>query len=245
MRRSEDLKYGKSMESMFKAGTKTLASALVELIRRDIIAGEFLPGTKLRIKVLAERYDAGPIPIREALSRLSAVGLIDAHEQRGFWVAPISATELNELLALRKNLEYEALKESVAHGNYEWEAQLLAAHHRLVHHSAAAGIQGKDPTVVGPEWDKAHKAFHIALLAGCKSRWQMRFINTLSDQMNRYRHLSIHGGYSHQRDIDGEHKDLLEAALARDVDRACLLLDEHLTRTVEFALLALSKRGDL
>lgn len=61
----------------------------------------------------------------------------------------------------------------------------------------------------------------------------------------KYPDLSIHGGYSHARDIGGEHNALLEAALARDVDRACSLLDEHLTRTVELALLALNKRGDL
>src|SRR5690606_28702110 len=113
--------------------------------------------SKLRIKVLSERYDAGPIPVREALARLSAVGLIVAHEQRGFWVAPISATELNELRALRKNLEYTALRESVANGNYEWEAQLLAARHRLAHHSVVAVSEDGEPTGWGPEWDKEHK----------------------------------------------------------------------------------------
>lgn len=226
------------------AGSKTQSSAVLEFVRRDIIAGHFPPGSKLRIKALSERYDAGPIPVREALARLSAVGLIVAHEQRGFWVAPISATELNELLALRKSLEYAALKESIANGNYEWEAQLLAAHHRLVHHSGVAIAEGGGATDWGPEWDKAHKAFHLALLGGCKSKWLMRFISTLSDQMNRYRHLSIHGGYSDERDIGSEHKALLEAALARDTDRACALLDEHLTRTVELALLVLKKNGD-
>src|SRR5690606_2496297 len=75
----------RNMPPMLKDGAKTVASALVELIRRDSIAGSLPPGSRLPIKALSERYGAGPIPIREALARLSAVGLVTAHEQRGFW----------------------------------------------------------------------------------------------------------------------------------------------------------------
>jgi len=224
---------------MLKGGAKTFASALVELIRRDIIAGSLPPGSRLPIKALSERYGAGPIPLREALARLSAVGLVTAREQRGFWVAQTSPEELESILALRLNLEVIALKESIANGTYEWEAQLLAAHHRLAHHTARKADEGS--TSIGEEWDKAHKAYHLALLAGCKSHWLMQFVNTLSDQMNRYRHLSMHSGDPARRDIAAEHKALLEAALARDAGRAAALLEEHLTRTATLALRAMAR----
>lgn len=224
---------------MLKDGAKTVASALVELIRRDIIAGSLPPGSRLPIKALSERYGAGPIPIREALARLSAVGLVTAHEQRGFWVAQTSSSELESILALRLNLEVIALKESIANGTYEWEAQLLAAHHRLAHHTAR-NVSDKS-TSASEEWDKAHRAYHLALLAGCKSRWLMQFVNTLSDQMNRYRHLSMQSADSDGRDIAAEHKAMLDAALARDADRAAALLEAHLTRTAALALQAMAR----
>jgi GntR family carbon starvation induced transcriptional regulator len=209
---------------------------LVALIRRDIMAGVLPPGTRLRIKALGERYDAGLIPLREALSRLSAVGLIVAQEQRGFLVASVSRAELLDLLALRQNLEGVALRESVAKGTLEWEAQLIAAHHRLMRLSNAGQPVSRGISADEQEWDRAHHAFHHALLAACESPWLMRFVDVLFDQMNRYRHLSFHAASSAVRDVPGEHQAMLDAALARDADTACRLLETHLAKTAKLAL---------
>jgi DNA-binding GntR family transcriptional regulator len=218
---------------------KTHASRLVELIRRDIMAGVLPPGTRLRIKALGERYDAGLIPLREALSRLSAVGLILAQEQRGFLVASVSRAELLDLLALRQNLEGLALRESIARGTLEWEAQLIAAHHRLMRQAGAGPVMGRGNTADEQEWDRAHHAFHHALLAACESPWLMRFVGVLFDQMNRYRHLSFHAANAAGRDVPGEHQALLDAALARDADTACRLMETHLAETAKLALKAM------
>src|ERR1700682_5440835 len=69
---------------------RTVAAALEPIIRKEIINGTFAPGTKLALKDLAERYEAGIIPLREALSRLCASGFVDAVDQKGFRVAEAS-----------------------------------------------------------------------------------------------------------------------------------------------------------
>ncbi|WP_460900604.1 GntR family transcriptional regulator [Paraburkholderia jirisanensis] len=215
---------------------KTQASALVEQLRRDIVAGVFEPGSKLKISELAVRYEAGVIPMREALARLSSSGLVVAEDQRGFRVAPISVEELQDLASLRRTLETRALKESLEHGDVEWEARLIAAHHRLSR-LAPRGESGQ--LGFAEDWDAAHVEFHVALLGACRSRWLMQFVRTLGEQMNRYRHLSTKVDVQGTRDVTAEHAALLDAALTRDVELASRLLCEHFSRTEEDARRAL------
>lgn len=214
--------------------------ALVALIRRDIMAGILKPGSRLRIKALSERYGAGLTPLREALARLSASGLIVAEDQRGSRVAPVSPAELHELLALRKDLESTALRESIAKGSLEWEAQLIAAHHRLMRRTHSADALSNEASNYEEEWNTVHREFHMALLGACESHWLMQFVRILFDQMIRYRHLSLYSPGSGDRDIPTEHQGLLDAAIRRDADAACALLQDHMSKTAELALRAMA-----
>src|SRR5260370_10681967 len=180
------------------AAPRTQTSALVDRLRRDIVAGTLAPGAKLKISELAVNYGAGMIPTREALARLSSSGLVIAEDQRGFRVAPVSIEELQDLGALRRTLETRALAESLERGDVEWEASLIAAHHRMsrLTRRDAGGAPG-----FLQDWDEAHVEFHRALLGACRSPWLMQFVRTLGEQMNRYRHLSTRAEAPDARDV--------------------------------------------
>ena len=222
---------------------RTHASALVEIIRRDIITGALKPGERLRIKGLGERYKIGTIPMREALSRLSTTGFVVAEDQRGFRVASISPEELQEILTLRLNLEPIALRESISKGSMEWAAELIAAHYRLEHLDAARKeVRERGERESLSLWDTMHNKFHAALLGACGSRWLMQFVTVLTEQMNRYRHLTWSTAVSVNRDISGEHKAILDAALNRDAQTACALLERHLIDTVTLSVGVMRKQ---
>jgi len=219
---------------------RTQTSQVAVQLRRDIVAGILPPGAKLKISDLAQRYGVGVIPTREALSRLATSGLVVAEDQRGFRVAPVSREELRDLASLRRTLETRALRESLQRGGVEWEAQLIAAHHRL----SRAAPRGSDGYLAFNEaWDAAHIAFHQALLSACASRWLMQFVDVLSEQMNRYRHISTYSDHAPQRDVSAEHEQLLRAALARDAELASQLLETHFLQTEADALSALAAQG--
>ena len=76
-----------------------------EWLKRDIIQGMFKPGEKLRMTALKERYDLGVGPLREALSHLIAENLVVAISQRGYRVAPMSLSEMQDIYDARANLE--------------------------------------------------------------------------------------------------------------------------------------------
>src|SRR5579862_2721505 len=111
--------------------TKTFVDKIYEYLQEDIISNRLLPGQRLHIIQLAEQYQVGPGPIREALSRLLATELVVSISQKGFRVSAISQADLNDIYKTRAHIECLALRLSIEQGNDDWEANILAAYHRL------------------------------------------------------------------------------------------------------------------
>ena len=81
-------------ETASSPDNRNLSERSYDLLRRDILHGKLFPGEKLHIDNLSERYGIGKVPLREALNRLSSEGLAERKSHRGFFVAPISMSEL-------------------------------------------------------------------------------------------------------------------------------------------------------
>lgn len=209
------------------AGTATRATNLYAQLRTDLLDGALLPGSKLAIEALSERYATSQTPLREALNRLVADGLVERREQRGFVVARISADDLAEITRTRCWLEEIALRESIAARNTAWEEALVLAHHRLARTPRSLAA---DRFEDNPAWEPLHRAFHRALIAGCGSRWLLGFCDQLADQHHRYRRLSAPRAFT-TRPVGAEHQQLLDAALAGRADDAVALLRLHFERT--------------
>jgi GntR family carbon starvation induced transcriptional regulator len=212
---------------------RNLSEQAHERIRRDILNGELLPGEKLQIEAISERYGIGVAPVREALNRLSSEGLVGRKSQRGFFVAEISITSLEELVKTRIWLETLALRESIKNADEAWEEELLLSCHRL------SRTQRRLPPEAGrelsEEWERLHKEFHLLLLDRCGSEWLVGFCSTMMDQAVRYRSLSmnLHPSLLRREGALAEHEALLHAAIERDADRACALLTEHYRLTLD------------
>ena len=108
-----------------------LTQIALRRLRNDIICGKLKPGARLRVGRLRDLYGIGASPLREALSRLVPSGFVVSHNRRGFTVAPISLREFRELTDVRKLLEREAARLSLADGNDAWESHVVAALHRV------------------------------------------------------------------------------------------------------------------
>jgi GntR family carbon starvation induced transcriptional regulator len=100
-------------------------------LRTDILKGTLVPKFQLKLDVLRLHYGFSSSPLREALNRLAAEGLVVIEDRRGFFVAPISITDVQEITRLRCLLEPEALKDAISNGDDAWEASIIASHYRL------------------------------------------------------------------------------------------------------------------
>ena len=208
-------------------GTATRATSLYDKLRADVLSASLEPGSRLAIEALAERYDSSTTPLREALNRLVADGLVERREQRGFAVARVSAEDLAEITKARCWLESIALRESIAARNQAWEEDLALAHHRLLRTPRSLSESRFDDN---PDWEPRHRAFHRALIAGCGSRWLLSFCDQLADQHQRYRRLSAARAFR-KRPVAGEHQAIMDAAIEGRTDEAVALLCAHIQRT--------------
>ncbi len=210
---------------------KTTASSLQWTIRQDLVNGVFPAGAKLRIRELAERYEVGTIPLREALSRLCTTGFIVAVDQKGFRVSDVSEAELLDITRARQQLESLALNDAIERHELEWEGRVLASYHQLKRIPLYLDEADPASAAVNPEWERAHDAFHETLASGSSSTWIKQFCSTLREQTARYRALSAGIGHTEQRDVDAEHAAIVTAILDRNASRACHLLSDHFAVT--------------
>ncbi|MDC7786318.1 FCD domain-containing protein [Rhodoplanes sp. TEM] len=201
---------------------RTIAQAVQGRLSTDILFGRLKPDDRLRLEPLCEAYAVGMSPIREALAQLVGRGLVIQDGQRGFRVAPISRRDLDDIAATRIRLEGMALRDAIAHGDDAWEARILAAHHRLARRPRTPD------KLVDEDWETLHRGFHLALIDACGSPLLLAFCHDLHDRFDRYRRIAVQAAGRHPRITGSAHAAIVEAALARDADRAATLLDRHI-----------------
>ena len=206
---------------------QTLNASALSRIRSDIIACRLMPNERLRFEALRERYGMGVSPLREALMRLEAEGLVELEQNKGFRVSEVSRENLQDLMQTRIEIETIALRWSLEKGGVEWEADLLGAFHRL---SRQNKIDPREPETINEAWGREHAAFHAALVAACGSQTMMSIRERLFEQAERYVSLSIMANAPLRDDV-GEHKALMRAALNRDIDKTVELNRLHISRT--------------
>jgi DNA-binding GntR family transcriptional regulator len=210
----------------------TLITATYDRLREDLLKGFWPPGKKLGIRALTSHYDTGATPVREALNRLSAEGLVQHHNQRGFEAAPVSDADLSELAQTRIWMETLALCKSIENTTAEWEESLVIALHRLTKTPRSLSSESFSDN---PEWERRHREFHLALIGNCRSRWLVSFCEQLYDQSYRYRQLAVSVSYK-SRDEGSEHRHIVDAILASNTELACAALTAHFNKTTQIIL---------
>jgi GntR family carbon starvation induced transcriptional regulator len=226
----------------------TLTEQLEEAMRADILDGVFEPGRRLRAIEISERYGVSATPLREALQRLAAEGLVEIDPRFGAAVARISESDLRDVYEMLTVFGCMALERSIELGDTAWSAEVrarfevkVAANERL---SAETGTDPERRRRLATEAAEAHWAFHHALYGACGSPWLLRFLATLHAHAERYRRLAMHSA-GLRRDSRHEHEAVMNAALARDPEAAIMALRDHLGLTVQLLLDRMAHQAEI
>jgi DNA-binding GntR family transcriptional regulator len=200
-------------------GHRTLAEKAYETLHAAIISGILRPGARLPIEELAEHLQMSPMPIREAVRRLDAAGLVDNVPHRGARVTALSVTDLAEVYEARLALETLAIRRAAARFTMD-----RAAHARQCLEDLESS--GDDASVTTSE---AHARFHFAFYEAAESAWLLRLIRPAWQVSERY---ALEWPQVRRLDTRAdEHRELLAACEAHDPDRAAGALHEHLATT--------------
>jgi len=206
----------------------TLAEIAYRGLRRDIIAGYFEPNQPLRLEVLKNRYDISFSPLREALNRLQTERLVTLIPARGFRVASLSEHEMWDAINTRILIDCKALKLSIEYSDTDWKKQLELAFQTMSSDSIKKNLTNSATAEDEELLESQHRHFHMSLIAGCKSLWLMDLSEQLYTQTERYRRPTLRAHIPEmQRDVDQEHKSLLDAAISGESELASALLAKH------------------
>lgn len=204
------------------SGHRTLAEKAFAMLHDAIIVGELHPGERLPIGDLAEAMHLSQMPIREALRRLDADGLVENIPHRGASVAGLTIEELLEVYDARLLLELPAIEGAAERFTAGDEREVATSLDRL----EDATERGEKALALN-----AHTAFHFGLYRASGSRWLPRLISPLWDNAERYRVAALGGSLGLFETRAREHRDLLEACSTHQPDRAASLLWNHLVKT--------------
>jgi DNA-binding GntR family transcriptional regulator len=201
----------------------TTPDLIAERIRADILSGLLAPGQPLRQEDLASRFGVSRLPVRDALVRLEARGLVEVFPNRGAFVVSLSADEVREIYHLRVLLEGDMLELSVPRMTPDDWRRIDAAHE--------AAIRSAD----GPAWVDGDWDFHRALYLPAERPRQLTMIETLRGTVARY--WSAYSALpARTAEWLADHDAILQACRARASVAARRRLEDHLRRASELVL---------
>jgi DNA-binding GntR family transcriptional regulator len=186
---------------------------VTDWLRADILTGRLVPGSRLRQDAIAAEYGVSHIPVREAFRRLEAEGLVSVRPRHGAIVTSLSASEIEELYEMRGALECAAMRAVVP---------------RISSESLSRAAVILDDIDRNPKrWPELNTAFHLALYRDARRPHMLALISSLLRNCERY--------LRHEADVLGifessqrEHRELLAAIAAKDVEAACAILVRHM-----------------
>lgn len=215
----------------------TLAQQCYEQLQNEIIKGTLKPGEKLKVMPIKERFGIGQSPVREALSRLAAFGLVDIEDNKGFRVSTISEADIRDTYKTFNQIENMALALAIEYGDASWEASIVAELHKL------ALLENNNKPISYAQWAEQNYNFHVALIAGCNSPTLLEIRRNLYMKFDRYCRMSYQFT-QHELSINHqEHKKLAEAILKRDVQSAQALMTHHINEPMENVIQKFKENG--
>ena len=211
---------------------QSLPDVIADDLRERILSGELAEGEPIRQEALAEEYDVSRMPVREALKRLNAEGLIQWANNRGGTVTKHSLSEIGEIFDLRILIEVDLFRRAIP--------KMIPDDFARCEKILAQMETSYDANDVS-KWGVLNYQYHSALYAASQRNLTNELLHRVNLQSDRY--VRMHLSVMKQREpAKQEHRDLLRLAQERKVDEACALLTSHIRRTSEQLLEMIARK---
>lgn len=223
----------KRLEPVNLDSYKPLRELVLESIREAIIKGTLKPGERLMEIQLAEELGVSRTPVREALRKLELEGFIVMVPRKGAYVADLSVKDIADVFEIRIALEGLAAALAAERITDE-ELELLER--SLIEKGEAITSENFELLV------QVDASFHETLYQASRNERLSAIINNLREQIQRFRSASLSYPGRNKKSLD-EHRALLEALEARDVDAARQLAQKHIENAENVLIETLKQEG--
>lgn len=195
----------------------TTADRLAERIRRDIVAGVFAPGERLRIATVANHYRTSHMPARDALRRLDAERIVEIQPHRGATLREVDATFVANQYDLRAALEALLVGRCIDRGT---DAELAALPRLAATYEALATSRDRRKLL------EANRELHSRIYSAARNPDAERIISQGWELLHYYR-LRVGFGATRLQTVVREHRELVDAIMVRDRPRAIAAVIAH------------------
>ncbi|WP_263145639.1 GntR family transcriptional regulator [Pseudomonas alcaligenes] len=204
----------------FNAPNLGIAPSASEIIakhlREAIVAGQFGEDEPIRQDDIAKSFNVSKIPVREALKRLEAEGLVVFQRNKGAVVTRISEPELAQMFEVRVLLEVQAIRLAVPNMT---EATFARAE-RICEEFIGEDDVGR--------WAELNWELHTCLYEPAQRPFLLGLIRSIHDKLERYLRMQMSLSEGKAR-ADHEHREILAACREGDAERAAALIEEHIS----------------
>ncbi|QIR14863.1 GntR family transcriptional regulator [Shewanella aestuarii] len=203
---------------------KTRTQLVVEALRERILSGDIKGGEPLRQSAIAEQLNVSRIPVREALVQLEAEGLVKFEPHKGATATVLSVEQVTELFELRAMIESDLLAKAIPN----LQASDLSEAESVLE-ALETAFKRKDSVA---SWSVLNTQFHTCLYKAANRPHTLEVVNGLNTNCDRYIRLQLllTGGIP---TAEREHRVLLELCKSQDIDKATLLLREHILHAAD------------
>lgn len=197
---------------------ENMTSHLQHELRGRIVRQELAPGSRINEVHVAEDLGVSRTPLREALTRLEVEALVESRPKLGFYVRPLSKTEVEELYAIRVRLDPWALRlAGIPPADILDELERRNA-------ELARSRTADDAIDVDDAW-------HMQLLAGCPNRVLVDLIRQMMARTRRYEHIYFSDRKNRKRAVI-EHAKLIALLRRKDLAGACRVLEANMSSSL-------------
>jgi DNA-binding GntR family transcriptional regulator len=226
----------------------TKADEIALTIEEAIVSGELSPGTVLRQEQLSERFSVSRTPIREALRRLAALGLVSFVPNRGVRVRTLSREELHEAFLVRAELESLATELAAPKMTEQDLAALDEAEARFSDATQALRARPRDDVDrwrLTSEWVRANHGFHDVIYRAADSPLVEQLAKSARRSFSGH---AVWGPGGSEIDAlyernDREHRAIIAALRAGNAPGARALAREHVLHSYELLIHVLDQRS--
>lgn len=209
----------------------------VDALTRDILSGTISPGQSFDTEALRRTLNVDSGVLNEALFRLSMSGFVELHSKQGVVVRKVSEHEILDLYETFIHIELLAVKLAIRRMSAEQETKILSTLYKI------ALIEKSQMTLTYVEWEKIADEFHYTLVEACGSKQLLQIRRQLNDEIAHFNHLVFFAKSAHLDVAYAEHEAIAKAVIAREENKACQLMLEHIGSPHETLLPLLARRG--
>lgn len=229
---------GRAEERQESRSHKQLAHHIADAVRADVLEGRLRPGEWIRQERIAREQGASQMPVREALKRLVAEGILEHVPYRGVRVVEFSVADVEDLYACRVFIEGMSARYAAQSITDAEIRELTALHHRMIACRVPEELQ---------EYRELNRRFHSLIFTASRRSYLTRTLGQLWSAFptmlwSNIPHAATASAPGRDEADEAEHEAIVRALAARDPEAAEAAVRRHIAAAGD-ALLAVMREG--